>query len=507
MRTIFLIIITCAFLGCSQTKKKEVGKPNIVIFYVDDLGYGDLSSYGSTQIQTPNVDKLANQGIRFTDGHCSSATCTPSRYSLLTGEHAFRNNAEILAGDAPLLISPDKPTLPKMLQKAGYKTAVIGKWHLGLGNGDIDWNDEVKPGPLEIGFDYGFLLPATGDRVPCVYLENYRVVNLNEGDSLAVSYKKKIGNRPSGLENPELLRYKADKQHSNTIINGVSRIGYMAGGQSAEWVDEEFPNQFIGRSKKFIDESKDNPFFLFFSFHDIHVPRLPMEQFQGKSGMGPRGDAILQMDWTVGQVMKLLEERGLANNTLVVFSSDNGAVLDDGYGDNAMMVNELETHAPSGPYSGGKYSALEGGTRVPTIISWPNRIKSKVSEALFSQVDIYASLASLLDQPLASNEALDSEDHAGVMLGEDENGREFLIEESSTLSLRYKNWKYIRPSNSDAGWIENHKNIASGISETPQLYNLEVDVAEQVNLAEKFPNRVKTMEQKIKAIEAKSKRY
>lgn len=502
----FLIIVLLVGCGSQEQPAEASESPNIIVFYVDDLGYGDLSCYGSKQISTPNVDKLAQNGLRLTDGHSAAATCTPSRYSLLTGEYAFRNNASILPGDAPLIIPTNKPTLPKMLQKAGYKTAVIGKWHLGLGDGTIDWNGDVKPGPLEIGFDYSFLLPSTGDRVPSVYLENHRVVGLEDGDSLKVSYKKKIGSRPTGTENPELLKYPADKQHSNSIINGVSRIGFMAGGYSAEWVDEEFPTQFVSKSRQFIDRSEGNPFFLFFSFHDIHVPRMPMEQFKGKSGMGPRGDAILQMDWTVGQVMNLLEERGLTENTLVIFSSDNGPVLNDGYEDEAIVLEQLSTHQPSGDFSGGKYSILEGGTRVPTIIHWPATISQSVSNALFSQVDIYASLAAILGQNLDPKEALDSEDLSGLLQGKSDIGREYMIEEAVTLALRKSNWKYVQPTQKKAPWIEGDKNIASGLSEKPQLINLDEDITESNNLAADHPEMVADMEAVLTNLVAKTSR-
>ncbi|MGJ8681826.1 sulfatase-like hydrolase/transferase, partial [Paraglaciecola sp.] len=248
----------------SSASSTQAVKPNIVIFYVDDLGYGDLSSYGMTATQTPNVDALAADGIRYTDAHSSAATCTPSRYSLLTGQFAFRNDAAILPGDAPLIIDHTKPTLPKMLKKAGYKTAVVGKWHLGLGDGFVDWNKDVKPGPLELGFDYSFLMPATGDRVPTVYLENHKVVNLDPNDPITISYEERIGNRPVGTESPELLKQTADLQHSRTIVNGISRIGWMAGGKSAEWVDEDFPHVFTDKAKDFIKDSKDAPFMLFF---------------------------------------------------------------------------------------------------------------------------------------------------------------------------------------------------------------------------------------------------
>ena len=370
-------------LACSEQVTTEAAKevatnsqkPNVVIFYVDDLGYGDLSSYGATSVSTPNIDALAQDGIRFTDAHSSASTCTPSRFSLLTGKYAFRNKAAILPGDAPLIIDHTKPTLPKVFKKAGYKTAVVGKWHLGLGDGFVDWNKAVKPGPIELGFDYSFLLPATGDRVPTVYLENHHVVGLDPNDPIKVSYAENISDRPLGTEAPELLKMGADLQHSATIINGISRIGWMSGGKSAEWIDEDFPFVFTDKAKAFIQESKDEPFMLFFPFSDIHVPRAPNKMFVGKTSMGRRGDAIVQMDWMTGQIVDELKKLGLYENTLIIFSSDNGPVLDDGYDDDA--VEKLGSHDPSGPFRGGKYSAYEAGTRVTLIVTYPNRIKLK----------------------------------------------------------------------------------------------------------------------------------
>lgn len=508
IKGLFTFLLSLFLWSCQNTDQQavEIAKPNIIVFYVDDLGYGDLSCYGASKVTTPNVDKLAVNGLLLTDAHSTSATCTPSRYSLLTGEYAFRNNAAILPGDAPLLISPDKPTLPKMLKKAGYQTAVIGKWHLGLGDGNIDWSGAIKPGPLEIGFDYSFLLPSTGDRVPSVYLENHYVVGLAPGDSLNVSYKNKIGNRPTGTANPELLRYKADPQHSNSIINGISRIGFMAGGQSAEWVDEDFPNKFVTKSRQFINSVDESPFFLFFSFHDIHVPRLPMEQFKGKTEMGVRGDAILQMDWTVGQIIKILRDKGLEENTLVIFTSDNGPVINDGYSDES--VRKLGDHDPNGGFSGGKYSALEAGTRVPTIISWPGRVNPSESEALFSQVDIFSSLAAMFGIALQPGEALDSQDLSGLISGKNKMGRETMIEESETLALRQGDWKYIRPFNKDKYpvWIEKTKNIDDGLSNEPQLYNLDDDPSETMNIASSNMDQVLEMEAMIVAIEKQKTR-
>ncbi len=276
-------------------------QPNIVILYADDLGYGDVGVYGATAVDTPHIDRLAASGIQFTDAHSTAATCTPSRFSLLTGRHGFRNDSAILPGDAPLLIRPGTPTVASMLGDAGYRTAIVGKWHLGLGNGDIDWNGDIGPGPLDIGFDYSFLLPATGDRVPTVFIEQRRVVDHDPNDPIAVSYGEKIGDRPTGVDSPDLLRVAADRQHSDSIVNGVSRIGFMAGGRNAEWVDEDFADVFTAKAKDFMREDDDQPFFLFYSFHDIHVPRLPHERFAGSTRMGPRGDVISRLTGSSGK--------------------------------------------------------------------------------------------------------------------------------------------------------------------------------------------------------------
>jgi len=505
-----LLGLLILFVSCDSKKKEDktvqavTPKPNIVVFYVDDLGYGDLSSYGATGVQTPNVDGLANEGIKFTDAHSSSATCTPSRYSLLTGNYAFRNNAAVLKGDAPLIIDPSIETLPDMLKKGGYRTGVVGKWHLGLGNGDVDWNKEIKPGPLEIGFDYSFLIPSTGDRVPSVYVENHHVINhLDKNDPIEVSYVSKFGKMPNGIDHPELLRQNADNQHSGTIVNGISRIGFMDGGTSALWKDEDFPDILTDKAIDFIDQSKDNPFFLFFSFHDIHVPRLPHERFQGKSSMGPRGDAIVQMDWMTGKVMKALEKQNLLENTLVIFTSDNGPVLNDGYED--LAEEKLGNHKPSGIYRGGKYSAYEAGTRMPTITFWKGKIAPGVSNAIWSQVDIYASLANLIKQPIAKNTAIDSENMLPIMLSaKEQKGRDYLLEESYTLSLRKENWKYIAPfplNKAIPDFIEKAKNIEGGHTYEPQLYDLENDPSEKNNLASEYAEKVtelKTVLEKIK---------
>lgn len=505
MKTSILALLTGVslwFWACSPDQKKENGiasseLPNIIVFYVDDLGYGDVGCYGAVGVATPNIDNLAKGGIKFTDGHCSAAMCTPSRYAFLTGNYAFRNHAEILPGDAPLLIDTAQETLPKMLKRAGYRTAVVGKWHLGLGYGVINWNGKIAPGANETGFDYSFLIPATGDRVPTVFVENGKVVNLDPIDPIAVSYTERIDTTFIGLERPDLLKQKADSQHSQTIVNGVSRIGFMTGGKSALWVDEDFPFILNDKSKTFIEENKDTPFFLYYSFQDIHVPRIPNNKFVGKSKMGPRGDAIAQVDWVVGDIINALEEQGLMENTLIIFTSDNGPVLDDGYADQAVAL--LRSHDPSGGFRGGKYSAYEAGTRVPTIVYWKGMIKPLVSDALVSQVDLLASMAGLTGQKVGSS-VIDSQNHLDTWTGKSDRGRAALIEESFTLSLRENNWKYIRPfKGTTPDWLSN-KAVENGLSGKPQLFDLQQDPAEQENLASKFPEKVSQMEELMREI-------
>ncbi len=497
--SILFFIFSCKTVP-EETESKQQNHPNILLFYVDDLGYGDLGCYGAVGVETPNIDSLAAKGVRFTDAHSFSATCTPSRYSLLTGRYAFRRNASILEGDASLLIDTSTPTLPKFLRKAGYSTGIVGKWHLGLGNGNVDWNTHVAPGPNEIGFNYSFILPATGDRVPTVYMKNGFVVSHEDKDPISVNYSKRIGSRPTGSEIRDKLKQKADRQHSNSVVNGVSRIGYMAGGQKAEWIDEDFPYKLTDEAKAFIDRSDDKPFFLYYSFHDIHVPRLPHKNFKGKSSLGPRGDAIAQVDYVVGELMQFLKTRNKLENTLIIFTSDNGPVLNDGYEDQAREL--LGAHQPAGIFNGGKYSNFEGGTKVPTITYWEGNTIDGASGALMSQVDIYASLAKLVDQPIDFS-AIDSEEHLDALLGKTVQAREYLVSEGSTLSIRNGKWKYIQPMDSSKAlplWIDKGKGIASGASYNDQLYDLEKDPGETINVANDFPDVTDRLKAKLNGI-------
>ncbi len=465
-------------------------RPNIVLIYADDLGYGDVSCYGATRVETPNVDRLAKEGLRFTDAHAPSATCTPSRYAMLTGEYAWRRpGTSILPGDAKLIIEPGRRTLALLLKQAGYRTGVVGKWHLGLGDEQLDWNKAIQPGPLEIGFDYSFLIPATGDRVPCVYVENHHVVGLDPDDPIRVRFGSQIGDEPTGRAQPELLKMRPSHGHDNTIINGISRIGYMTGGRAARWVDEDMADVITRRATNFIEKNRDQPFFLFFSLHDIHVPRTPHPRFVGKTQMGPRGDAIVQLDWCTGQILAALDRMHLTDNTLIIFTSDNGPVVNDGYRDEA--VAKLGDHRPAGPLRGGKYSMFEGGTRVPMLVRWPQRVKPGVSDALVCQIDFLASFATLTGQSLSAEDAPDSIDILPALLGQKDQGREHLVEHGGALALRQGPWKLIVPN--QLRERNAHTGIELGRAAAPQLYNLDQDLGEQNNLAAKHPERVREM--------------
>lgn len=473
-------------------------KPNVVMIYVDDLGYGDLSSYGATKIKTPNIDALAQDGIRLTNGHSSAATCTPSRYSLMTGKYPFRKSGTgVLPGDAALIIDQEDLTLPTLFKQQGYETAIVGKWHLGLGEQvEKDWNGSVKPGPLEVGYNYSYIFPATADRVPTVFLEGHNVMGIDPNDPIQVSYKEKIGNEPTGLENPELLKMKASTNHghNNTIINGIGRIGWMTGGNQARWVDEEVTLTFADKAIQYIREHKNKPFFLSYHATEPHVPRMPATMFKGKSGLGYRGDAILQLDHTVGEIVRTLKDNGLYENTIVIFTSDNGPVLDDGYEDGA--VTQLNGHNPFGPFRGGKYSAFEAGTRVPFIISWPKEIqKGQTSNALVCQIDFLSSFANYFGTHIPQIDELDSENIWESFIGKDKTGREFLVRSAGTNSITKGHMKYILPSKGQA--IAKLTNIELGNNPEDQLYDLEKDPGEKNNIAKQNPKIVKELKEQL----------
>ncbi len=492
-----LLAFTALLLGCLAPVAGAGDRPNIIVILADDLGWGDLSCYGATALQTPHIDALAAQGMRFTSGYCSASTCTPTRYSLLTGTYAFRvPGTGIAPPNSPALIQPETPTLASLLKQAGYHTAVIGKWHLGLGARGTgpDWNGDLKPGPLEIGFDHCFLLPTTNDRVPQVFVEDHRVRHLDPSDPLWVGAEKPSEDHPTGLTHRDQLKLVWSHGHNATIHNGISRIGFYTGGQAARFRDEDLADHWVQESVRWIEQHREQPFFLLFSSHDIHVPRVPHERFAGNSTLGPRGDSILQLDWCVGQLVETLRRLNLDQRTLVVFCSDNGPVLDDGYVDEA--IEKLGDHRPAGPFRGGKYNVFEGGTRTPLITWWPGRIQPGVSDEVVCTVDLSASLARLTEQTLPADGFLDSLDVLPAFLGEpNAQGRTSLLVQdngqSGNLGYRQGKWKLVRHKTKRAN------NVNLRLVQTPmpehQLFDLEQDPNESHDLSEQFPEITQRM--------------
>jgi arylsulfatase A-like enzyme len=381
-----------------------------------------------------------------------------------------------------------------MLQKAGYRTAAIGKWHLGLGDKTkpIDWNGEITPGPCEVGFDYSFIMAATGDRAPCVYVKNHRVVGLVADDPISVSYKEAYPGEPTGIDHRENLKMDWTEGHNQSVVNGIGRIGYMKGGKAALWKDEDMADVFTKEALEFIEREQSHSFFLYFATHDIHVPRIPHPRFVGKTNMGARGDAIAEFDESVGRILKKLDELNLAKNTLVILSSDNGPVLDDGYKDGAN--EKLGDHKPAGPLRGGKYCPFEGGTRIPFVTRWPEHIQPGVSDAVVSQVDFLASFAALAGQAPDVSTAPDTTNMLPAFLGQTHTGRDQVLEHANKLSLRSGSWKYIPPGN-----YRDQLNRWNRVSvpEPGLLYDLNTDLGETTNLSAQHPEVVQELRNRM----------
>lgn len=474
-------------------------KPNVIIILADDLGYGDMEPYGATRVKTPAVNRLAERGTRFTNVHAVAATSTPSRYSLLTGEYAWRRpDTGIAAGNAGMIIKPEQFTMADMFRSCGYRTAAIGKWHLGLGDrtGGQDWNAPLPQSLADIGFDYHYIMAATADRVPCVFIEDGSVANYDPSAPIYVDYDKNFEGEPTGRDNPEkLYNLRHSLGHDMSIVNGIGRIGYMKGGGKALWKDENIADSITAHAIDFIRDNAGAgcPFFMYFCTNDVHVPRFPHDRFRGKNPMGLRGDAIAQFDWSVGRVLDTLDSLGIADNTLVILSSDNGPVLDDGYQDRAVEL--AGSHRPSGPLRGGKYSAFEGGTTVPAIVCWPGRVPAgKVSDALMSHVDVMASLGSIIGARMPIGGAPDSRPFPDRLLGNDLTDTPYIIEQADGLSVRTPEWKFIEANDGKPSiwWCPETE---TGNSPEPQLYRMSgSDRSEQRNVALENPQVVFDMQ-------------
>ena len=469
--------------------------PNIVLILADDLGYGDLQCYNTqSSIPTPQLNKLAASGIRFTDAHSPSTVCTPSRYSLLTGRMQFRTGMKgvFTGAGGPCLIEEKRLTLAQMLKEKGYSTACIGKWHIGMtfydkngkrisdqrlkGIQQIDYSRPIPDGPINRGFDYfyGTVSCPTTDYL-YAYIENDR-----------------IPLPPTKVLNRSQLP-KHDYSHD-------CRVGMIADNFDHEEVDMVF----LKKSQKFIKnhvESKTKkPFFLFHSMQAVHLPSFPAKQFQGKTQAGPHGDFIFQMDHIVGELIKTLEDCHVLENTLIIFCSDNGPEVPT-----ALKMRSSYQHDGAAPWRGLKRDQWEGGHRTPLIISWPQKIKPAISDELISLCDIMATSASLVNYKLPINSAEDSLDMSPVLLGKTTGVREYMLTQTISLELAIRKgpWKYLdHPSsggNNYKGKRLQHL-VPKGINlkDPVQLYNLDTDPKETINLYKDHPELVNELKEKIK---------
>ena len=322
-------------------------KPNVIIINVDDLGYGDIGCYGATKVKTPNIDRLASQGRSFMDAHSSSAVSTPSRYGLMTGQYPCREDIwGAIFLNQTLQIDTARTTIADVMKRSGYSTAIVGKWHLGFRTDEkMDWNKELAPGPLELGFDYYFGVPILNSHPPFVYVENHHVVGYDPNDPFV---------RGKRAETEEF-----DEKFGINSIGGATAAHRL-------YKDRAVATTLKDRAVQWIKEHKDSPFFLYYATTNIHHPFTPAERFVGTSEAGPYGDSIHELDWVVGEIMRTLDEEGLAGNTLLIFTSDNGGMLNHG-GQRAWKAG----HHINGKLLGFKFGAWEGGHRIPMIVRWP----------------------------------------------------------------------------------------------------------------------------------------
>lgn len=506
LASILTVFLVAMITGCTlSTEKKDVEQkpPNIILINADDLGYGDLGCYGAKLVQTPNIDKLASEGRRFTDAHTASAVCSPSRYGLLTGRYPLRQN---FWGPVPgvtqgLTIDTKAPTIASVLKQAGYATACVGKWHLGLGEEAPNWDGELKPGPLELGFDYYFGIPSVNSGAPFVYVENHNVVGYDSSDPFVTNVESVTQKWPAKSG------YKAiggaEKAH---LLYEDEKIGTTLKEKAIEWM------------KNASNKQQDQPFFLYLATTNIHHPFTPAPQFKGTSEAGRYGDFIHELDWIVGEVLRTVKEIGEEENTLVVFTSDNGGMLNNG-GQDAWKAG----HKLNGDLLGFKFGAWEGGHRIPFIAKWPGRIPAgSQSDRLISQIDLLATFASITGQNIGEDKEHDSVDQLAELTGEaDSPQREILVISPNNpghLVIRKGKWVYI-PSQDEGGFqgkkvgdhllggaaafaltnqinsdVEGNK-VKEG-APAEQLYDLEKDPYQSQNVVEQNP-KVKAELQEI----------
>lgn len=472
---IFRLLLVCllGFVSAALAADNKQAGPNIIVILADDVGWGDAGCYGATKVKTPNIDRLAKEGQRFENGHASAAVCTPTRYSLITGQYSWRQtgaglNKGVSNGESALLIPRTVTTAPSLLKKAGYRTALIGKWHLGFGENKPDYNGELRPGPLEIGFDEFFGIPATNDRIPTVFVRDHMVQGLDPADPMQISYDKTM----------------AKNQGLSSWAAGRNRIGWGKGGKAAWWKDTEISDTLTRECLQFIEHSKQQKFFLFFAPHNVHAPAIPGPRFAGSNGLSPRADMLQELDASIGELLQTLDRLGLAKNTLVIYSSDNGAYLNDEKG-----------HRPTGPFRGKKSQLWEGGTRVPFIVHWPARVKPGVSTDLVSTIDVAATICAAAGVTVPKESLPDSYNLLPAMLGErDAPKRDHLVLMSGNgdLAIRSGNWKYMPDLAVADGWYGGTKKNPSAPAR-PALYDISKDPGETQNHFEKQATEAKRL--------------
>lgn len=507
------ISIVVLFLGGSLSTLVAQEKPNVVFINADDLGYGDLGCYGATKVKTPNIDKLASEGKIFTDAHSASAVCTPSRYALLTGQYPVRaNNGKGIWGPAPitseLLIKPNQTTIADVFKNSGYATAAIGKWHLGFGIGENDWKEPLSPGPNDVGFDYYYGVPIVNSAPPYVYVENTHVVGGDPNDRLVY-----IGRgHPEEVTPITPIPPEASQRTTNRFKGAVKAhklyndytVGIVLAKKAVDWITEK------------TTKNKKDPFFLYMATTHIHHPFTPGKNFQGKSDAELYGDFIQELDWMVGEILSTLEKQGVSDNTLVIFTSDNGAMLNLG-GRNAVKAG----HKINGDLLGFKFGVWEGGHRIPFIAKWPGEIAAgTTSNQLICNVDMLATFMAITGQDSKELEKTDSVNILPTLVGDPEESirKELILapRKEDHLALRQGNWMYI-PAQGSGGFIGSKPNhhawggapavefagsINSDIEngkikeDAPpaQLYDLEKDINQTTNVYNQYPEVVKEME-------------
>ena len=464
----YLLLLSIITTACHPTKK-ENPPPNIIYILADDLGYGDISAFNENgKIKTPNIDRIANEGIKFTDAHSASSVCTPTRYSILTGRYSWRSRLKsgVLTGKSKALIPNTRTTVASMLQKNGYKTGFIGKWHLGWdwalttdslgGTGwnpndfdNIDFSKPVKNPPNDLGFDYAYGHSGSLDMAPYVYVENGKVTQI-----------------------PDTV----------TVDRG-KYTWWREGPTAKDFIHEQVTLHFFEKAMDFIEnQPKEQPFFLYLALPSPHTPILPLEKWQGKSGLNPYADFVMMIDDYVGQLMTTLKKQGIDENTMVIFTSDNGCSPEADFA----ILGE-KGHDPSYVFRGHKADIYEGGHRVPFAVRWLNGIEQGlVCDKLIGSVDLLATCAEIVDYPLADNEGEDSHSMLPYFQNKPNKAtRKDVIHHSvnGAFAIRKGDWKLIMDAGS-GGWSFPNRKQVTEIDTLPpvQLYNLKVDPAETKNL-------------------------